>query len=106
VELEEFVYPLYEIPLAEAYGGRFESAFVVLHPFVRVPQPLSWSVTRAYPEDAQITALGAKCTWSEVSARVGITSCARMNQALLTSIGSLADPDNRSGRARRATAVP
>jgi hypothetical protein len=92
VELEEFVYPRYEVPLAEAYGGRFESVFVMLHPFVRVPQSLSWSVTRAYPEDAQIAASGSKCTWSEVAAHVGITSCARMNQALLTSIGSVADP--------------
>ncbi len=91
VELEEFVYPRYEVPLAEAYEGRFESVFVILHPFVRVPQSLSWSVTRTYPEDAQIAALGTKCTWSEVASLVGLTSCARMNQALLTSIGSLPD---------------
>jgi len=91
VELEEFVYPRYEVPLVEAYDGRFESAFVMLHPFVRVPQPLSWSVTRAYPEDAQIAARGTKYPWSEVASQVGLTSCARMNQALLTSIGSLPD---------------
>ena len=84
------------MPLLEAYGGRFESAFVILHPFVRVPQSLAWSATRRYPEDAQIAALGARCAWSEVEAHVELNSCAHMNQALLTSIGSLtgylADP--------------
>ena len=92
MKLEEFVYPRHAGPLAEAYGGRFESAFILLHPFVRVPQSLSWSVTRAYPDDAQIASVGVKCTWSEVAAKTGINCSARMNQALLTSIGSLADP--------------
>ena len=92
VQLEEFVYPTYGAPLVDAYGGRFESTFVVLHPFVRVPVSLSWSATRQYPSDAQIAEFGSRCTWSDISAQVGITSCARMNQALLTSIGSLADP--------------
>jgi hypothetical protein len=92
VKLEEFVYPRHAGPLAEAYGGGFESVFVLLHPFVRVPQSLSWSVTRAYPDDAQIASVGVKCTWSEVAAKTGINCSARMNQALLTSIGSLADP--------------
>jgi hypothetical protein len=92
VQSEEFVYPACETPLVEAYGGLFESVFVVLHPFVHVPESLSWSVTRAYPGDAQIAALGSKCTWSEVAAQVKLNSCAQMNQALLTLIGSLVDP--------------
>ncbi len=92
MEFEEFVYPRHAGPLAEAYGGRFESAFIVLHPFVRVPKSLSWNVTQAYPDDAQIASVGVKCAWSEVAAKAGINCCARMNQALLTSIGSLADP--------------
>lgn len=87
---EEFVYPDYGTPLAEAYGGRFEAVFVVLHPFVRVPQSLSWRVTRRYPDDAQVAATGSKCSWSEVATELGLTSCARMNQALLTSTGSIA----------------
>lgn len=88
---EEFTYPPYTIPLVEAYGGVFESVFVVLHPFVRVPLPLAWSATQHYPDDAQILAHGAKCAWSEVAERTGLNSCARINQALLSSIGSLAD---------------
>jgi len=91
VQPREFTYPPYATPLIEAYGGLFESVFLVLHPFLRVPPTLAWGVTGQYPEDAQIIAHGAKCAWSEVSAHTGLNSCARINQALLTSIGSLTD---------------
>jgi len=75
----------------EAYGGCFECVFVVLHPFVRVPAELAWSCTHRYPSDAEIAASGAKVKWTEVAARTNLQSCARINQALLTSIGSLTD---------------
>jgi hypothetical protein len=91
VRPESFVYPPYDLPLAEAYGGRFESAFIILHPFIRVPQLLAWSVTRRYPDDAKIAGFGTKCKWTEVAAQAGLGNCARLSQALLTSIGSLAD---------------
>lgn len=91
VQFANFTYPTYGVPLVEAYDGRFESAFILLHPFVRVPQNMSWHITRHYPEDEQIIAQGKKYPWAEVSAQTGLTSCARINQALLTSIGSLAD---------------
>ena len=92
MQSEQFTYPPYSVPLVEAYGGLFESVFVLLHPFVRVPQSLAWSATRQYPADAQILERGGKYPWSEVAARTHLSSCARINQALLTSIGSLADP--------------
>jgi len=96
VHPEEFTYPPYAIPLVEAYDGLFESVFIVLHPFVRVPAALAWSTTRNYPLDAQILSHGVKCPWSQVAEYTGLTSCARINRALLTSIGSLnsdlADP--------------
>ncbi len=91
VQPEEFTYPPYTIPLVEAYGGLFDSVFILLHPFVRVPPSLAWSTTQHYPDDAQILTHGTKCTWSEVAAFTGLNSCARINQALLTFIGSLAD---------------
>jgi len=75
----------------EAYGGAFECVFVALHPFVRVPAELGWSATRQYPGDGEIAARGAKVAWMEVAAAAGLQSCARVNQALLTSIGSLDD---------------
>ena len=96
---EHFTYPAYSEPLLEAYGGAFECVFVALHPFVRVPAELAWSATHQYPGDAQIVARGVKVPWMEVAAATGLNSCARLNQALLTSIGSLndhfADPAGR-----------
>jgi hypothetical protein len=91
VQYEQFKYPAYETPLLDAYGGRFESAFVVLHPFVRVPQQLGWKTASSYPEDAQILSYGHKCMWAEVYAQIGLNSCAKLNQALLASIGSIAE---------------
>jgi len=91
VEPKEFTYPSYEIPLVEAYGCLFESAFIVLHPFVRIPASLAWTNTRQYPSDDQIIERGEKFPWAEVAARTGLTCCAQLCQALLTSIGSLPD---------------
>lgn len=91
VQPENFVYPPYGIPLVEAYNGLFESVFIVLHSFIRVPRFLSWSATQRYPADAEIIEQGTKFSWSEVTARTGLGSCARVNQALLTSTGSLTD---------------
>lgn len=67
----------------------FETAFVVLHPFVRVPEELTWRVTRSYPSDAALLARGQKCRWAEAARGAGIRNCAAMSQALLTAIGSV-----------------
>jgi len=91
VQVQEFVYPGHDIPLVEAYGERFESVFVVLHPFVRVPGSLAWNSVQSYPTDEEILAHGTKCPWAEVMKQTGITSYAGMGQALLTAIGSLDD---------------
>ena len=91
VRYEQFRYPAYEAPLLEAYGGRFESAFVMLHPFVRMPAAMSWRSGHTYPDDMQIVAHGSKCTWAEVYTQTGLSSCAKLNQALLASIGSLGE---------------
>jgi hypothetical protein len=88
---EQFTYPLYTEPLMAAYGGRFECAFVVLHPFVRVPAELAWSARHQYPADGEIADRGAKVPWMEVAAATGLKTCAHLSQALLTSIGSLTD---------------
>jgi hypothetical protein len=90
VQYEKFTYPAYETPLLDAYGGQFESTFVILHPFVRVPRQLAWKVVQSYPADGQILAEGSKCTWAEVYFQTGLNNCAKLNQALLASIGSIA----------------
>jgi hypothetical protein len=91
VQVESLVYPSYDAPLIEAYGGRFESAFVSLHPFVSVPARLAWKATKQYPSDEQISSHGAKVTWAHVTAETGLSTIAKLNQALLTSIRSLKD---------------
>lgn len=89
MQFENYVYPQGGAPLIEAYDQAFESVFIVLHPFIRVPQPLGWSVIHRYPDDTEIFAHGSAYPWTEVVAQIGLGSCARLNQALLTSIGSL-----------------
>jgi hypothetical protein len=89
VHYERLTYPPYDVPLVEAYGGLFESVYVILHPFVRVPGDLSWQATRHYPSDEQILDAGEKCTWARVAAATGLGTCAKLNQALLTSIRSI-----------------
>jgi hypothetical protein len=99
VREEKFTYPPYGLPLVEAYDGRFEAVFVVLHPFIRVPERLSWTVTGRYLTDPDIVARGARYTWTEVCRQTQLASCAQLNQALLTATGSLsgelADPVGR-----------
>ena len=91
VQYEQFKYPAYETPLLDAFGGKFESTFVILHPFVRVPQQLAWKTLPSYPADEQILERSSKCTWAEVYSQTGLNSCAKLNQALLASIGSIAE---------------
>jgi hypothetical protein len=92
VDYASFIYPPYDAPLADAYGCRYESVFIILHPFVSVSDNLAWKATKKYPHDEQILSLGAKCSWAQVAAQTGLTSCAKLNQALLTATGSIA-PD-------------
>ena len=91
VQYDSLTYPRYDTPLIEAYDRRFESVFIVLHPFVHVPEKLTWHATKQYPGDEQILADGAKYTWAEVALRTGLRACAKVNQALLTSIHSIKD---------------
>jgi Protein of unknown function (DUF2711) len=91
VQFADFVYPNYELPLLDAYDHRFESVYILLHPFIHVPDDMSWRVTRQYPTDEQILAHGAKHSWTETAAHIGLSNCARLNQALLTASGSLVD---------------
>ncbi|UWZ84070.1 DUF2711 family protein [Occallatibacter riparius] len=91
MQFEQFVYPNQELPLLDAYDRHFEAVYVLLHPFVCVPDEMAWKVTRQYPTEDQILSAGAKCNWSHVAAKLGVSNCARLNQALLTATGSLVD---------------
>lgn len=91
MQFEQYVYPPYGTPLVEAYDGAFESVFIVFHPFVRVPDALAWKATKSYPTDEQILSAGAKHSWEQIVAQLGLRSCSHLNQALLTSTGALVD---------------
>lgn len=90
MEYDRYIYPPYDAPLADAYGGLYESVFIILHPFVSVPDHLAWKTTKNYPNDEQILSLGAKCPWARVAAQTGLPTCCKLNHALLTAIGSIA----------------
>jgi hypothetical protein len=110
VSFERYVYPPYAEPLIEAYDKAFESAYILLHPFVRVPEALSWRAAHQYPTDEQILSHGEKCRWAEVARPAGIRNGAQMSQALLTTIGAidpfLADPAARDALAAYLQANP
>src|SRR3569833_1238657 len=86
---ESFLYPAYGTPLVEAYDRRFEAVFILLHPSIAAPLHLAWSVTKHYPTDAEIIANGSRHSWENVCRYTSFSSCARLNQALLTATGSL-----------------
>ena len=88
---DKYGYPPYDAPLLEAYGARFDSVYVILHPFVHMPEEFSWGATHCYPDDGQIVLHGRRQPWSEVARQTGMGACARLNQALLTSIGAIDD---------------
>ena len=90
MEYDRYIYPPYDAPLADAYGSRYESVFIILHPFVSLPDNLAWKATKKYPSDEQIVNHGEKCPWASVAAHTGLSACAKLNQALLTSTGSIA----------------
>jgi len=110
VLLERYVYPALKEPLLEAYEMAFEAAYIVLHPFVRVPDELSWERTRQYPSDADVFAHGSKCKWAEAARGAEIRNCASMSQALLTAIGSidefLRDPSASAALQKYLQAAP
>ena len=91
VPYQRLIYPAYDAPLLEAYGGAYESVYVILHPFVSVPDDLAWKATKQYPGDEQILSAGSKCAWAEVAGRTGLGTFAKLNQALLTNIRSIQD---------------
>lgn len=91
MDFHHLTYPPYGTPLVEAYDRRFESVYVLFHPFVRVPDELAWSATKQYPTDEQIVAHGRRFEWADVLSLTGLRSCAQVNAALLTSTGALAD---------------
>ncbi len=72
-------------------AGSSKPLLLFFIPSSSVPDSLAWSITRQYPSDAEILSHGTKFPWAEIAPRANLSSCARINQALLTFIGSLPD---------------
>jgi uncharacterized protein DUF2711 len=74
----------------EYYSGCFESAFVLLHPFIR---PISIEASRfhpsTYPKKAELIATCTGVTWREVMSMAGFASIAEIDIALRTRIHGL-----------------
>ena len=90
MEYERFVYPSYDEPTAIAYDGAFEAAYILLHPFVRLPDELA-SLIERYPDDEQLISVGSKCSWAFIGERLGFASYPKLNRALLTSTRAIVD---------------
>jgi hypothetical protein len=90
VEYERFVYPDYDEPTMSAFDCAFEAAYIVLHPFLRLPDDLALDVV-GYPDDEQIVMAGAKNAWALVGEQLGFSSYSKLDQALLTSIRAIKD---------------
>ena len=80
----------HEGSVLEYYRGYFESAFVLLHPFIR---PLSIEVSRfypaTYPEKTELIATCEGVAWDEVMSMANFASLAELDIALRTRIRGL-----------------
>ena len=81
-------YPKYEVPFKKWYEGHYECCFVLLHPFIGLPQEATAGVDD-HPREELVRSAGFKVPWSEVATSTGIGSCAHLNNALLTSIAAI-----------------
>jgi hypothetical protein len=88
MDYQQFRYPSYEDPLATAYGGIFECAFVLLHPFTDVTEddcPPQGQHSNINPPMSS----GVYQTWASVNTGIGFQDYAKLNQALLTLIRAI-----------------
>ena len=83
---EDFSYPSYSEPLLDAYARRFESVFIILHPFIKLPTEMANNNDLPFE---QMVAHAQPCPWAYVAKETGLGSLAKVNHALLTLYGSL-----------------
>lgn len=85
-------YPSYEVPLLQAYGGRFDAAFIALHPFFRIPDSVDWESVDPnmdYPDAPYIRQYGQPVFWQTIMEGIGCEDLRHFYQGMLTSIGAL-----------------
>lgn len=85
----QFAYPKYEVPLLQAYDGRFEAAFIALHPFFRMPADVCWKArSTEYPDDHLIRQYGQPVYWQTVMEAINCNDLRRFYIGMRTSIGA------------------
>lgn len=85
-------YPGYEIPLLQAYGGRFSAAFIALHPFFRMPASVNWEPIDSstnYPDDPYIRQYGQPVYWQTIMQGIGCEDLRQFYIGMRTTIGAL-----------------
>lgn len=92
MDYSQLGYPNHQIPLLQAYGGRFDAAFVALHPFFRMPdsdhrEPVN--LIRDYPDNSYIRRHGQPVYWQTVMQAIGCDDLRRFYIGMRTSILAL-----------------
>lgn len=85
-------YPRYESSLLHAYSGRFEAAFIALHPFFRMPTSIAWEPidqNSNYPDNPYVRRYGQPVYWQTIMQGIGCDDLRRFYIGMLTSIIAL-----------------
>jgi hypothetical protein len=78
-DLEQYKYPPYDQPLLSAYDGRFEAAYVILHPFQK-----ETDLAARRPRTGGRTDLSGceKYRWTQVAAETGLRNYSEIDHGL------------------------
>ena len=86
--LTKLQYPGYDAPLIQAFGGAYESGFVLLHPFIEWPQGIEPTENENLSQEAfdeLVLEKSNKCTWAWVADRCGLKTYSYMERAIMNS---------------------
>jgi Protein of unknown function (DUF2711) len=90
MDYSQFSYPSHEIPLLQAYGSRFNAAFIALHPFFRMPISDHWQdLDGSYPDDVFIRKYGQPVYWRTIMQDINCQDLRKFYIGMRTSIGAL-----------------
>jgi len=92
IDYSQCSYPGYETPLLQAYGGRFEAAFIALHPFFRMPTDIAWEPIDSstnYPDNPYVRHYGQPVYWQTIMQGIGCDDLRRFYTGMRTLIGAL-----------------
>lgn len=92
MDYSQLQYPSSKIPLLEAYEGRFNAAFIALHPFFRMPTSEDWKPVDSstdYPDRPYIRRYGKPVYWQTIMHAIDCNDLRRFYKGMRTSISAL-----------------